>query len=244
LQCDVRQFFPSLDHAILRGLLAEKIADQDVLWLADRILESGEGVLREEYQMVYFAGDDLFAVNRPRGLPIGNLTSQFWANVYLNPFDHFVKRELRCRAYVRFVDDFLLFADDKTHLWRWRQAVIERLARLRLTIHPGTHPRPVSEGIPFLGFTIFPDRRRLKRRKGIHYQRKLKALIAACNAGHIPRDAVNASVKGWVNHARYGNTIGLRKAVLRRLTSLSVRPTPRRASQIGEEILLASSGWR
>ena len=69
--------------------------------------------------MVYFPGDDLLAALRPRGLPIGNLTSQFWANGYLNPFDHFVKRELRCPAYLRYVDDFLLFGDDKASLWRW-----------------------------------------------------------------------------------------------------------------------------
>ena len=63
-------------------------------------------MLSEEYDMVYFPGDDLFAANRPRGLPIGNLTSQFWANCYLNAFDHFVTRELGCPAYLRYVDDY------------------------------------------------------------------------------------------------------------------------------------------
>ncbi|MFQ5422235.1 MAG: reverse transcriptase domain-containing protein, partial [Anaerolineae bacterium] len=81
LQCDLRQFFPSIDHAILRDTLARKIADPDVMWLIDRILASGVGVLAEQYDMQWFKGDNLFAVHRPRGLPIGNLTSQFWANV-------------------------------------------------------------------------------------------------------------------------------------------------------------------
>lgn len=153
LQCDIRQFFPSVDHAILREQLSHKIGDLDVLWLIDRILESGMGVLSEAYDMVYFPGDDLFAAGRPRGLPIGNLTSQFWANVYLNPFDHFVKRELRCGGYVRYVDDFVLFAGQKSTLWEWKSAILERLAHLRLTIHPSAHPRPVGEGIPFLGFS-------------------------------------------------------------------------------------------
>ncbi len=106
LPCDVRQFFPSIDHAVLRGILGRVIADEDVLWLVDRILESGSGVLSEAYDVVYFPGDDLFAAVCPRGLPIGNLTSQFWANCYLDPFDHFIKRELRCRGYLRYVDDF------------------------------------------------------------------------------------------------------------------------------------------
>ena len=97
----------------MRRHLARKIQDEDVLWLIDQILASGQGVLSEQYEMLWFAGDDLLAVHRPRGLPIGNLTSQFWANCYLNPFDHFVKRELNCQGLVRYVDDFLLFADDK-----------------------------------------------------------------------------------------------------------------------------------
>ena len=84
-----------------------------MLRLGDSILASGVGVLGEEYDMVYFPGDDLFAVNRPRGLPIGNLTSQFWANCYLNSFDQFVAHELGCPAYLRYVDDFLLFGDSK-----------------------------------------------------------------------------------------------------------------------------------
>jgi retron-type reverse transcriptase len=214
LPCDLRQFFPSIDYQILRETLAGKISDPQVLWLIDQILASGEGVLSDAYDMVYFAGDDLFAANRPRGLPIGNLTSQFWANVYLNAFDHFVKRELRCAAYLRYVDDLLFFADDKATLWAWKAQSEKRLARLRLTIHAGAHPRPASEGIPFLGFIVYPQHRRLKRRQGIYFQRKLKDLISAYQAGEKPLAQVTASVRGWINHARYGNTVGLRKAVL------------------------------
>ena len=213
LQCDVEQFFPAIDHAILRHTLARKLRDPDVLWLADRILESGDGVLAEEYQMRYFRDDDLFAALRPRGLPIGNLTSQFWANVYLNPFDHFVKRELRYPAYLRYVDDFVLFADDKPTLWAWREAIVARLARLRLTIHPGAQPRPVTEGLPFLGFVVYPTHRRLKRRRGIAYRRRFHTLLRAFHAGDVPLEAVTASVQGWVNYARYGDTWGLRRAV-------------------------------
>ena len=210
----MRQFFPSIDHALLRGILARKIADRDVMWLVDLILYSGRGVLSEEYQMQWFPGDDLFAALRSCGLPIGNLTSQFWANCYLNPFDHFVKRELSCPGYVRYVDDLLLFGPDKASLWRWRQAVVEKLAGLRLTLHPGAQPRPVTEGIPFLGFVVFPDHRRLKRRQGIRYRRRLGALLRQYAAGEIGIDRVHASVRGWINHVRYGDTWRLREAVL------------------------------
>jgi hypothetical protein len=77
---------------VLRSILARPIADPDVLWLIDRILDSGAGVLADQYDVVYFSGDDLMAACRPRGLPIGNLTSQFWANCLLNELDQFVKR--------------------------------------------------------------------------------------------------------------------------------------------------------
>lgn len=214
LQLDIRQFFPSIDHAILQELLSRKIVDPAMLWLIDEILASGAGVLAEEYCMVYFPGDDLFAANRPRGLPIGNLTSQFWGNVYLNPLDHCIKRELRCLGYVRYVDDLLLFANEKSFLWEWMEKVAQRLATLRLTVHPGAHPRPVMEGIPFLGFVIFPNQRRLKRRKGVQFQRRLRAMRLAWQAGELTTESLAASLNGWLNHVRYGNTCGLQKAVL------------------------------
>ena len=224
LQCDLAQFFPSIDHAVLRGILAAKISDDKVLWLIDQILNSGVGVLEQHYDMVWFDDDNLFAGQRPRGLPIGNLTSQFWANCYLNPFDHFVQRELQCGAFVRYADDMLLFAPDKQTLWRWRAAIVERLAALRLTIHPQAQPRPVAEGIPFLGFTVFPERRRLKRRKGVHFQRQLRGLLAEYAEGRIPLDRVTASVRGWLNHASHANTVGLCASVLNR----AVVPRPNR----------------
>jgi hypothetical protein len=214
LQCDVRQFFPSIDHVILGDILRRKIADADALQLVDKIMASGIGVLAEQYEMQWFPGDDLFAINRPRGLPIGNLTSQFWANCYLNPFDHFVKRELKCLGYVRYVDDMLLFADDKETLWRWLAGLIDKLAALRLTIHESAQPRPVSEGIPFLGFTVYPSHRRLKRRKVIHFRRRLKRRLGAYDRGQLTAAEVSASIQGWINHARYGDTWGLRRAVL------------------------------
>jgi retron-type reverse transcriptase len=215
LTCDVRQFFPSIDHEILLDILKQKLPANKNLWLIQKIMRSGVGVLREEYDMTYFAGDDMFSVNRPRGLPIGNLTSQFWANCYLNPFDHFVKRNLHCKGYVRYVDDFLLFSDDKNALHKYREKVIQQLGKFRLTLHENKcQPRPVNEGIPFLGFILYPNHRLLKRKKGIAFQRKLKKLRILKANGGISRVQFNASVQGWVNHVRWGNTWRLRYALL------------------------------
>jgi hypothetical protein len=216
LQCDVRQFFPSIDLTILQRTLNRRIQDGGIRRLMALILASGVGVLSEEYEMVYFPGDDLFAVNRPRGLPIGNLTSQFWANCYLNSFDHFVTRELGCPAYLRFVDDFLLFGDDRAQLWDWKAAVVDRLATLRLTIHAGqAQVKPTTQGIPFLGFTVYPTHRRLKRGKGMAYRHKLRVLLAGYQMGRVREDRILLSVRGWLNHARYGDTWGLRGVVLK-----------------------------
>jgi RNA-directed DNA polymerase len=219
LQCDVVQFFPSIDHALLQTALARVIADDQARCLCEVILNSGCGVQAAEYRPVYFSGDDLWAVARPRGLPIGNLTSQFWANVYLNAFDQFVKRDLKCRAYLRYVDDFILFADDKSTLWAWRAAVSEYLAGLRLTLHlERAHPRPVTEGLPFLGFTIYPTHRRLKAQKVISFRRKLKRQVQELAAGQIALADLHAAVRGWVNHASSGDTWGLRRSLLGKIT--------------------------
>lgn len=214
LAIDVRQIFPSIDHTILYEILCRKVSDEQVRWLIRRILASGIGVLAQAYDMVWYAGDNLFAAIRHRGLPIGNLTSQFWANCYMNPFDHFVKRELRCPAYVRYVDDMLLWSDSKSQLWAWKAAIEARLATLRLTIHAGAAPSPVKEGIGFLGFRVFPDARRLKNRKAFHYRRQLRKMITQYADGELTFAELTASVQGWVNHVRFGNTVGLRKAIL------------------------------
>jgi len=216
LQCDVKQFFPSIDHGILYQILSRHIADQDVLWLVERILQSGRDVLSEEYEMVWFEGDDLLAVNRPRGLPIGNLTSQFWANVYLNELDQFVKRELKCKAYIRYVDDILLFGEDKKTLHDSRRRLIQKLAMLRLTVHEGSaQVYPTCAGIPFLGFRIYPEYRRLKSRRSLAFRRKLKSLVNAIPDDWAMFPKLQASIQGWVNHVRYGDTWQLRKSILR-----------------------------
>ena len=213
LQGDLQQYFPSIDHAILLQTLRKMLpASEDMFELIGKILDARPAQLADEYQMVYFPGDDLFAAGRARGLPIGNLTSQWWANCYLNPLDHFVRRELGCKDYERYVDDFLLFSHSKSELWDWSAALIERAARLRVTLHPELfHPRPVTEGISFLGFVVFPDHRRLIRRKGIAYQRKLLAMVKTGTS-----EQIQASVRGWINHVRYADTYGLRRSVLKR----------------------------
>ncbi|ESQ15122.1 MAG: RNA-directed DNA polymerase [Thiohalocapsa sp. PB-PSB1] len=215
LRMDVVQHFPAIDHAILARTLARVVRDSDLMALIAQIIASGDRVLDQCYDPVWFPGDDLLAACRPRGLPIGNLTSQFWSNCYLHPFDQFVKRELGCRGYVRYVDDLLLFSDDKALLWDWRRRCIDRLARLRLTIHTeSAQVQPSPCGIPWLGFMIFPQHRRVKGRKVRVAARHLEARYSDWRSGRISFGAFDASVQGWINHVRYADTWGLRGRIL------------------------------
>ncbi len=214
LRADIVQHFPAIDHNLLTNKIVRFVLDDEVLWLVDSIISSGAGVLADEYSPVYFPGDDLFAILRPRGLPIGNLTSQFWSNVYLNDFDWFVQRELGCSAYLRYVDDFVLFSDDKWQLWQWKERIITRLAQERLTIHESqTQVVPTQCGIPWLGFIVYPRHRLLKRRNAVNFTRKFESNLEAYRSGRISFAELDSSVQGWINHVRYADTWGLRNYV-------------------------------
>lgn len=214
LQGDIKSFFPSVDHTILHDLLARRIACPPTLELIDRIIASGNGIHADAWQMQWFPGDDLWAVARPRGLPIGNQTSQFWANVYLHELDMFTKQVLHCPAYVRYCDDFLLFAQDKPTLQRWREEIRDFLATLRLQLHPTKSVvYPVASGIPFLGFQVFPDHRRLRRDNGVYFQRRLRRRLHDYVVGKLPREKLDASAQGWAAHAAHGDTWGLRSSL-------------------------------
>jgi hypothetical protein len=213
LKADIRKYFPSIDHEILYRLLTRKLKDRKVLRLLKRIID---GSNPQEPVPHYFPGDDLFTPHeRRRGLPIGNLTSQFFSNVYLNGFDHFVKEVLRIPGYVRYCDDFALFADDKEELWTAKSAAEEYLAGLRLKLHPGKcYLQPVTVGTTFLGYRIFPDHRLLAPGAGRRFQRRLKKLQARYARGEIGLTNVRQSVHGWLGHARQADAFGLRRALL------------------------------
>lgn len=215
LRADIRQHFASIDHAILIEGLARKIKEQDVMDLIRTILTGGEDALRDEYRMVWFLGDDLLAQCRPRGLPIGNLTSQFWSNCYLHPFDLFVKRELGCKAYLRYVDDFALFSNSKADLWAWKRALCARLSVLRLCIHKeSAQVMPTAVGSPWLGFVIDRERRLLKARKARFASRHLGVSYEAYCQGRLSFAELDARVRGWLAHAAHGDTWGLRENLL------------------------------
>ena len=215
LKADVAQFFPSIDHGVLDDMLARHIACHRTLDLCRRIMASGDGILASEYRLQLFPGDDLFAALRPRGLPIGNLTSQFWANVYLNSVDTLLQRELRL-PHVRYCDDLLIFADDKARLWEARTALTERMAKLRLTLHPvKTRLYRFDEGVEFVGYRLFRQQRRLRRTNVRQFVTRLRHQQQAYRAGTLSAERVQASLRSWIAHASHANTYRLRSRLLR-----------------------------
>lgn len=194
LKCDVKKYFPSIDHEILKRLIRTRIADRQTLWLIDAIID---GSNPQEEVLEYFPGDDLLTpALRRRGLPIGNLTSQFFANFYLDPFDHFVKETLRCPAYLRYVDDFALFSDRKSQLWDWKPEIARFLETFRLRLHPRRCQIYPSEiGYGFLGQIVFQPHRRLAGKNVRRFKKRLRVWQ------HSPPDNMQQRIASWVGHA-------------------------------------------
>jgi RNA-directed DNA polymerase len=182
LQMDIRNFFNAIDRRILFTLLQHRlrkamrqgrITEQEAVFCRDLshvILRQDVG--REAY--VAASSEEIACVpphkrlinaGRDKGLPIGNLTSQFFANVYLNELDQFVKHELKCRHYLRYVDDFILLHPDPEQLEIWKEAIVHFLAKsLRLKLKQPSILRPVRSGANFLGYIVRPNYLLVRRR--------------------------------------------------------------------------------
>ena len=147
LKCDVRKFFASIQHPVLKNILKRYIEDGDVLWLLDEVIDS------------FHMGNDIAV-----GLPLGNLTSQLLINVYMNEFDQFVKHVLKVKYYIRYADDFIILDTDKDTLTRLLPEIKKFLnERLKLTLHPNkVSIKTLASGIDFLGWIQFPDHRVLR----------------------------------------------------------------------------------
>lgn len=157
LKMDIRKYFDSIDHGVLRGLLARKFKDAGVLDLFDRILASYETA-------------------PGRGLPIGNLTSQHFANFYLAPLDRFVKERLQRRCYVRYMDDFVVWGETAAELREVLRQVEDFLtAELKLELKSNVMLNRTERGMDFLGYRIFPDDLRLARRSKRRFASKFRA---------------------------------------------------------------------
>lgn len=204
-QCDVRKFFPSIDHEILKQTFRRIIKDRRTLALMDLIVDSSNP---QELVLEWFGADDLLApLARRRGLPIGNLTSQWFANWYLNDLDHFVTSRLGLGAYVRYCDDFILLHDDREALRRALAAVHEHLSARRLALHETSLSiRPVAAGAAFVGFRVWESHRLLRRTNVRAFRRRVRWMRRAYRDGHVGFDEIKIRIAGWLGHARQSDS--------------------------------------
>ncbi len=196
LKCDVEKYFDSVDHEILKLRVHRLFKDKRFLDLLERIIDHNA------------------PHNAPgKGLPIGNLTSQYFANLYLDGFDHFIKEQLRVERYVRYMDDFLCFADSKEELQcvlsEVREFMDERLC-LRLKTRK-CYIAPVTQGIPFLGMRLYPGTVRLSRPSLVRCRRKLKRRQKAFAKERITEEALIQSTGSLIAHISHANTLMLRR---------------------------------
>ncbi|MGF1508384.1 MAG: reverse transcriptase domain-containing protein [Myxococcota bacterium] len=213
LRADIYRYFPAIDHAILKADLRRRVACEGTLWLLDGIID---GSNPQEPVHLYYPEDDLFTpFERRRGLPIGNLTSQFFANVYLDRLDHFVTEVLRPKGYLRYVDDFALFGDDPATLEGHRARIADFLARRRLCLHPRkTHVVRTRRPARFLGFELWPGGlRRLPDDNVARFRNRLRGLRDRWRAGTVTEAEVRQRIQAWIAHAANADTVGMRKAL-------------------------------
>ena len=222
LRCDIYRYFPSIDHAILKAEYRRRIACKQTLWLMDRIVDGSNA---QEPVNLYFPGDDLFEPHRRRrGLPLGNLTSQFFANLYLDRFDHYVTEVLRA-PYVRYVDDFALFHDDPALLAEWRGRLETYLQGCRLKVHPDkTFIQPAALSADFLGLTLEPDGfRRLPEASVRRFRNRMRSMKTGWQAGNaLMRRKIGERIHAWNAHAAHADSWHLRQAIFK--GAGSIRP--------------------
>ncbi|MBI1763259.1 MAG: RNA-dependent DNA polymerase [Acidobacteria bacterium] len=220
LQCDIRQYFPSIDHEILKTLLRRKIKCAATLWLIDTIIDASNA---QPAVHDYFPGDALWTpYERRRGLPIGNLTSQFFANVYLSGLDHFVKQNLGIGKYVRYVDDFALFGDDHAQLAAARWALEDYLAQLRLCIHPvKSQLFETRHGANFVGFRVLADHLTIRNENLRRARRRLRGLQTAFQAGQLSLAELTQRIGSWIAHLAHADTWRMRERVFSELAFTS-----------------------
>ena len=204
LKADIKHYFENVDHSILLSILKRNIRDAHLIRLIEIILQNHK------------------TKNTGKGMPLGNLTSQFFANVYLNELDQFVKHKLKAKHYIRYVDDFMILHEDKNILGKWKTE-IERFLKQNLAVelHPDkSRIIPLRRGITLLGFRVFYQYRLLKKSNARRIWKRLELMERRHNAGNLELEKIMQSVSGWCAYAKFANTYGLRRKVIERYNRL------------------------
>jgi len=194
VKCDISKYFFSIDRGILKKVYRKQIKDEKFLQLLDMIVDSGPG-------------DDV-------GIPLGNVTSQDFAGIYLNELDQYVKRYLGVKFYVRYMDDFIIMVPTKEEAKRLLE-LVEGFVRDRLHLELNTKTRifPGNQGVNAYGFKIFATHKHVRTRSKVDMKRKIRAMDRKYRAGELPLKNVMLSVNSWLGHARHSNSFNLARKI-------------------------------
>jgi retron-type reverse transcriptase len=194
LKADFRKYFDSVNHDVLLNILRNKITDKKVINLIEKVLKN---------------------FSREIGMPLGNYTSQFFANVYLNELDYYIKHVLKAKYYIRYVDDFVILHEDKRVLEYYLEHIKKFLPFLKIKIHPDkTEIHALRNGVCFLGYRVFYDFKLLKKRNLRYFYRKLDLSIEDYNLNILSKEKFEAKLNGWFGYAKFADTFKLRKKII------------------------------
>jgi len=214
-QIDVSKYYASINHARLNQLLATKIYDLKLLNLLEIIIDSSDS--GNEHDSLFNPDSHYFTKGR-RGIPIGNLTSQLFANIYLHNVDMYAKQTLKIRNYIRYMDDILFFHHDKAQLHIWQQAMVNFLySDLYLTVNPRkVKLYPAKQGVYFVGYVIFPGYMKLRGSSVRRFKKRYRKQLIAMMNERIEPSAMRQSFASWKAHASHTNS----KRLIAKLESL------------------------
>ncbi len=200
LKADIKHYFEEVDTSILVDIIEKKIKDTKVIWLTRQILDN-------------------FSVNG-NGMPLGNLTSQFFANIYLNELDKFVKHKLKTKYYIRYVDDFVILHSNQVVLETYKEKIKNFLKNLKLDLHTNKSKiKNLDLGISFLGYRIFYYHKLLRKSNLRRFNKDLKNKLSLYEQGLLTGSSLNDSLNGWFGYAMWANTYNLRKPVAKLVNS-------------------------
>lgn len=198
LKADIRHFFDTVDHKILLELVARRIYDKRLIWLIQIILANHK------------------SKQEGKGMPLGNLTSQFFANVYLNDLDYFIKHILMIKYYIRYVDDFIILEKTLEKMREYKIKIHKFLKKsLSIELHPEkTKITILSRGICFLGLRIFPHHKLLKKSNIRKFKIKITWLNHKCYTKNKDVDTIYDYLEGWLDYSRQADTYRLKKRLI------------------------------
>jgi len=205
LKADIKHYFEEINHDILMNILKRRIKDKDVLWLIKIIIHNQA-----------MGGKEI------KGMPLGNLTSQFFANVYLNELDQFAKHKLGVKYYIRYVDDFVILHNSKDQLIKWKEEIgIFLRGKLDIELHPNkSQVLKLEKGIKFLGFRIFYHHKLLRKSNMKHLEKKLNHMKIMLEERLLDREEIVEKLEGWLTYATEGNTYKYRKHIIKQFNQL------------------------